>query len=75
MRSDGWGAVPESLPSVLEDRDSASESDKTPEAVRCQEGWKIWQKVVNATTGGVEGVRSAVQGRGSSDDKLCGKRD
>lgn len=72
MRSDGWVAVPESPPYGSEDRDSDSDREKTPEAVKSHEGWKIWQKVVDATTDGMQGVRVAVQGRRSAEDKLCG---
>ena len=72
MRSDGWGAVPESPPYGSEDRDSDSDREKTPEAVKSHEGWKIWQKVVDATTDGVQGMRVAVQNRINTEDKLCG---
>lgn len=74
MRSDGWGAVAETPPySLDDDKDSSSESEKGTEAHQSHEGWKIWQKVVEATTGRVEGVRSAVQNRMNVDDKLYGR--
>lgn len=36
------------------------------------EGWKMWQRVIDATTGGVSGVASAVKNRMNAEEGLCG---
>lgn len=35
------------------------------------EGWKMWQRVIDATTGGVSGVASAVKNRMNAEEGLC----
>jgi len=71
MRSDGWYSVPEDASPTVEDTPEPAVAAGTSNFQ--SEGWKMWQKVVDATSGGVKSAASAVRSKVNTDDKLCGE--
>ena len=71
MRQDGWEVAPAGFPTASEL--TSPNNQREAETYKQHEGWKIWQKVVDATADSMQGVASAVRLRVNAEDRLCGK--